>query len=133
MVDGAFVKQNITSIGGCIKDKSGNLLSIFFGPSKAKKFFEVEWEAADFLINSILESNKRWDGIGLCSDSKEVILKLQDIKCTKAWHELGIDIVESKILEVTHFMHTGGHEYNIEADGVAKAGLSKAHIIKVWL
>lgn len=132
MVDGAFVNKNSAGIGGCIKDRSNNLLFLYFGPSKATSSHEAEWEAAIHMIKTITRDKKGWNSVGLCSDSKEVIQELQNFQDKKLWCELGWVEEDCIDLENFHFVHVG-REFNLEADGLAKAGLVKDHIVEGWL
>ena len=132
MVDGAFLQINKAGIGGCIKDSSGNLLYIFFGPYKAKNSCETEWAAAVHMINEVVGDNKNWRSLCLCSDSRETILRLKNIKLRKNWQELGLLTAREDRLDKISYLHVG-REFNMEADGLAKAGMSKNRMVQGWL
>ncbi|WOG89446.1 hypothetical protein DCAR_0208684 [Daucus carota subsp. sativus] len=132
LVDGAFLQGPKAGKGGCIKDRDGNILFIFFGPSNALNSFEAEWDAAIFMIKSVLEHKQKWNKICLCTDSIKVIKKLKRIKRSQLWGELGLPDILGVALDNFEFIHLG-RELNLEADGLAKAGMQKAQMVKGWL
>lgn len=135
--DGAFFSNPDGSanagVGGFIKNKDGEVLYIFSGPSEVNCPLRAEIEAITFLINLVAASQFRGSKIKLYTDCKPVIEALSKLK---------VGCFSNLTLEVDHLRDTlrwlsidfGWISRNLNegADDLARQGLNRAKLVGAW-
>lgn len=132
-IDGAWKcgndKRIQAGIGGYLKDKQGNLLFLFSGPSTAKSAFDCELDAMIFLVRNIFKSPWRLSKCVLYTDSVELVRTLKDIKFKLLDKEEDVrNLLRSCKVEFKKIDRI----LNCEADKLAKQGRLREKILFAW-
>lgn len=134
-VDGAVQKKSNSQakagIGGTIRSKQGNLEYIFSGASKVQNALDAEKEACMHIINILAGKAINTFRVVICSDSIETITYLDHLK-----YEIGINSASNlafySVLDQVDFKEIS-RSFNSEADGLAKEGIRRAHMVEGWV
>ena len=134
-VDGAFTKHKSphaqAGIGGVIKSSGGNMEYVFSGPSKANQALDAEKEACLHVLCVLSKKMHEDFKVVICSDSAETISYLEGLRYDQAAsRELPSDIISA--LKKVDFKYVN-RRLNIEADGLAKAGINRPRLAEGWV
>ncbi|WOH04087.1 hypothetical protein DCAR_0623493 [Daucus carota subsp. sativus] len=134
-VDGAFTKHKSPNaqagIGGVIKSSGGNMEYVFSGPSKANQALDAEKEACLHVLGVLAKKMHEDFKVVICSDSAETISYLEGLRYDQAAsRELPSDIISASEKVVFKYV---SRRLNIEADGLAKAGINRPRLAEGWV
>ncbi|XP_017256437.1 uncharacterized protein LOC108225996 [Daucus carota subsp. sativus] len=133
--DGAVTKASPSlakaGIGGVIKSKEG-LLYVFSGPSLASYAAEAEKEACMFIMSKLVGKFETGLKVVICMDSVELFNNLDHIKhANGSFYQELVPVEIMQVIMQADF-RVINRKFNIEADGLAKEGLSRDRLVEGW-
>lgn len=119
-------------IGGFIKNKDGATICLFSGPLRVNNILSAEIEAILMVLSLIKNFRLLSKNTVICSDSQDALSNI--FQGLKSYYPVSGMIVTADILKVPNisFQYVN-RDLNLEADNLAKEGLSRPHMSVRWL
>lgn len=134
-VDGAWGrnahKNLIGGIAGWVKSKDGSIRHTFSGTVKSSNALESQLLAIIHMVKILILKGLPQSKVIICSDSLdaiEAIQRGQHILATTSIRGKSIQSIVSNSLTLCHVPQ----DLNLDADNLAKTGLSRPHMVHYW-
>lgn len=132
--DGAWrISSQKGGMGGIIRSKMNNIVYACSGPVHALSALEAELAACMYIWH-ILGEQERIQRVALCVDSLTIVDMFEKAKAGSSDDRFGFDSIKDLIKSYPNVsLFFIKRSWNLEADELAKKGLSRSFLVQGWL